>query len=126
LKKIDVRDSKYLLHGVPSEKVIGPETAHACEVCASARSEAKCAADRGRLKRARHFIGSVQSPSRRRDTTSIDRIRAGPQRRKTRLLGFVQNLNSRDSRVIHDWFKGEIQLPQRTWFYVMKGLGELV
>ena len=110
---------------------IGPETTGACEVLPRQdrkilRDLSEMSADRGRLKRARHFIGSVRRPAGEETSTSIDRTRAGPQRRKTHLLGFVQNLNSRDSRVIRDWFKGEIQLPHRAWFYVMKGLGEFV
>src|ERR1035441_8121915 len=40
--------------------------------------------------------------------------------------GFVQNLDSGDSRIVHDWFKGKIQLPLRTGFQVTKGLSHLV
>src|ERR1017187_1639756 len=41
-------------------------------------------------------------------------------------LGFVQNLDSGDGRIVHNWFKGKIQLPLRIGFQVTIGFRVLV
>jgi hypothetical protein len=62
-------------------------------------------------------------PSLRVSSRSIDDAPPAPSRES---LGFIQNLDSGDRRIIHDWFKGKIQLPLRTGFLVTKGLSHLV
>ncbi len=37
-------------------------------------------------------------------------------------LGFVQNLDPGDGRIVHDWFKDEVQLPLRNGLQMTEGL----